>query len=92
MLKKGFTYTTSLSSENTANYYYGIQIFHVSDSNPERLFDSGWVISGKTTRYTVTQDNLYMYVNFKVSAGGGDTVTDEKLENIKSAFSITMEA
>lgn len=91
LLKKGFTYTTSLSSENTANYYYGIQIFHVSDSNPERLFDSGWVISGKTTRYTVTQDNSYMYVNFKVSAGGGDTVTDEKLENIRSAFSITME-
>lgn len=92
LLKKGFTYTISLSSDKVTNYYYGVQIYHVSDSNPERSFDSGWVVSGKTTRYTVTQDNLYMYVNFKVSAGGGDTVTDEKLENIRSAFSIIMEA
>lgn len=90
LLKKGFTYTISFSSDNVINYYYGVQIYHSSGSSSEQLLNSGWVKSGNVTSYTVEMDEVYLYMNFKVSAGGGDTVTDEMLENIREAFSIAM--
>ena len=88
-LIKGIKYTVTFTSDKVSNYCFGIQTYEFS--TPKRDYDSGWMNAGTPCSYTPVQDGLYMYLNFKASPGGGETMTDEMVKNIKEALTITME-
>ncbi|MBU5481722.1 Ig-like domain-containing protein [Blautia sp. MSJ-19] len=86
-LKKGVTYVVNL--ENTVSEaFYGAQIYDASTAS--RLVDAGWKNAGTKYMYTPEKDDLYLYVNFKYTAGG-TTITDNILQQIQAAFSVSTE-
>ena len=86
-LQKGVSYVINLDS-SVPEAFYGPQIYDASASS--RLVDAGWKNAGTQYTYTPEKDNLYLYVNFKYTAGG-TTITDGILERIKAAFSVSTE-
>lgn len=85
-LKKGISYVIYLDT-TISEGFYGPQIYDASTTT--RVVDAGWKTAGTKYSYTPEKDSLYLYVNFKYTAGG-TTITDDVLAQLKAAFSISV--